>query len=200
MKLKLKQSVSTTNNSIKSKGKTMAIKSNLIKTSNPHIKTAKLKIENAIQTASRRGIDPKLIFVRLIVTATLNKQESDENRYSHLPQLLDVINERFYLDEEHDISPNAEPQIKLSRDHVDYQAYEALLQLHESILNGTISFLKDLDLTEDQIFELLIQAAIEYGYTITHNSNHLTAMLLESISQVFAIAGECLFEWEPVEA
>ena len=176
------------------------MKNTLVKTSNPHIKTAKLKIENAIQTASRCGIDPKLIFVRLIVTATLNKQESDENRYSHLPQLLDVISERFYLDEEHDFSPNAEPQIKLSRDHVDYQAYEALLQLHESILNGTISFLKDLDLTEDQIFELLIQAAIEYGYTITHNSNHLTAMLLESISQVFDIAGSCLFEWEPVEA
>ena len=138
-----------------------------------NLHSAKLLIENTIQTALRCHVEPKIIFYKLIETGSLSTCESNGKKYPHLPLSTETIKKQFQLDET----------------SVDDLATVELGKFSNTILKRTLWHLEGLELTEDEIYRLFFRSALEYSNTITDSPREKATMLIDSLDLLFLKGG-----------
>ena len=135
--------------------------------------SANAQIGNAIQTALRCHVEPKIIFYKLIETGSLSTCESNGKKYPHLPLSTETIKKKFQLDET----------------SVDDLVTVELGKFSNTILKRTLWYLEGLELTEDEIFTLFFRSALEYSNTITDSRREQATMTIDSLDLLLSKGG-----------
>ena len=135
--------------------------------------SANAQIGNAIQTALRCHVEPKIIFYKLIETGSLSTCESNGKKYPHLPLSTETIKKKFQLDET----------------SVDDLVTVELGKFSNTILKRTLWYLEGLELTQDEIFTLFFRSALEYSNTITDSRREQATMTIDSLDLLLSKGG-----------
>jgi len=135
--------------------------------------SANAQIGNAIKTALRCRVEPKIIFYKLLETGSLSTCESNGKKYPHLPLSTETIKKQFQLDET----------------SVDDLATVELGKFSNTILKRTLWHLEGLELTEDEIFTLFFRSALEYSNTITDSRREQATMTIDSLDLLLSKGG-----------